>query len=217
MTIPNTSATGGPLSPVPPILPLDDAALDSVLQALVVGITSLPGSLVRPRWQPVPPKQPEPNVNWCAIGVTDSEDTDSPCISYDPVNNVEDYLDDEVFNVLASFYGPNAQAYMRLLKAGLNVPQNLEVLLQYSIRFTGRGAGRTASELVNQQWRRRYDLPLSFRRRISLVYGVENILSATVNLIDDTVVDDVIQVEQNEPPPGVGFVFGESDFGEGVF
>jgi len=50
--------------------PLMDAALDAVFQALVVGITGLPGTLVRPRWQPVPPTQPSVTTNWAAIGVT---------------------------------------------------------------------------------------------------------------------------------------------------
>lgn len=203
MATPNTSATGGVLSPIAPIIPVDDDALDAVFQVLVTSITGLPGNYVRPRWQPVPQKQPEPNVNWCAIGVVDADDTDCPWIVYDPANNQEDYLDDETVDVMASFYGPSAQQFRRFMCAGINIPQNTEQLLAYAIRFTGRGPMRMMSELVNQQWRRRYDVMFSFRRRISLSYGVENLLSSTINLIDDTVVNDLISVTPGTSTAGL--------------
>src|SRR4051812_9766277 len=55
----NDSSTGGYLSPVVASSALQDAALDALLQQMVAGITGLPGNMVRPRWQPVTPKQPE--------------------------------------------------------------------------------------------------------------------------------------------------------------
>jgi hypothetical protein len=56
-----------------PYAPLEDDDLDNAFQGLVVGITGLDQSLVRPRWQSNPPKQPEPTIDWCAIGVTSSQ------------------------------------------------------------------------------------------------------------------------------------------------
>lgn len=192
----NTSATGGPLSPQPP-LPLDDAALDAVFQQLVVGVTGLPGNLVRPRWQPEVPKQPEPGVNWCAIGVPEVDQDDGPWLVYDPVRNQETYWDHEVLSVLATFYGPNAQSFARLLRAGLNVPQNTEELLPYGIRYLDCGPIRAMNELQNQQWVRRQDIALQFRRKVVMTFAVENILIADIHLQDDTVVNDTIIV-----PPG---------------
>jgi hypothetical protein len=198
VTIANTSATGGPLSPLTDVisLPLDDVALDAVFQTLVVDLTGLSGDLVRPRWQSNVPKQPEPNVNWCAIGVTDVQQDDGPWLVYDPVTNTEQYWDHELVNVLASFYGPNSQGFARLLRAGLNVPQNTEELLPYAIRYISCGPIRQAPELVNQQWIRREDLSLQFRRKVTMIYGVENILVADIHLQDDTVVNDIIIVPQ---------------------
>lgn len=202
----NTSATGGVLFPIGP-LPLDDVELDAVFQTLVTGITQLDGSLVRPRWQiaaDVPgglggtPKQPEPSVNWCAIGVVNVKQSAGPWLVYDDASNTELYWDHEELTVLATFYGPRSQSFMRLLRAGLNVPQNTESLLPYMIRYVGCGPIRTVPELVNQQWIRRQDISLEFRRKVIMTYGIENILISEIDLIDDTgAVDDVIIV-----PPG---------------
>src|ERR1022692_10145 len=71
-----TASPNGPgafLAPTSGFLNAEDDALDALLQGLVVGVTAIPGNLVRPRWQPVPPPQPDQNTNWCAIGVVDEE------------------------------------------------------------------------------------------------------------------------------------------------
>src|SRR5574340_383319 len=87
----NTSATGGYLSPDASALPLEGDALDALLQGMVVGITGLPGAMVRPRWQSVVPKQPEPTVDWCAIGITTSDRTDYPVEEHDGTGDGELY------------------------------------------------------------------------------------------------------------------------------
>jgi hypothetical protein len=193
------------LSPLPP-LPIDDVDLDAVFQTLVTQITGLDGTLVRPRWQTATdvagnlgglPKQPEPSVNWCAIGVMAVEQSPGPWLSYNTLTLQEFYWDHESLDLLASFYGPNSQQYARLLRAGLNVPQNTEQLLQYMIRYVGCGPIRTLPDLVNQQWIRRQDISLQFRRKVEMVYGTNYIDIAEINLIDDTIVDDTIIV-----PPG---------------
>jgi hypothetical protein len=78
----NTSATGGLLAPVAEVPPLTDDALDALFQVAVSGITGISGALVRPRWQPTPPKHPEPSVDWCAIGITDITPDDGPSIQH---------------------------------------------------------------------------------------------------------------------------------------
>ncbi|WP_217284496.1 phage neck terminator protein [Pseudomonas nitroreducens] len=78
----NTSASGGYLTPAGAPTPADEA-LEDILQPMVVGITGLPGKMVRPRWQPGNPKQPEPNVNWCAIGVMHTKQDANPAIEHD--------------------------------------------------------------------------------------------------------------------------------------
>lgn len=183
----NTSATGGYISPVAPSTALFDDALDALLQQAVVGITGLAGSLVRPRWQPVVPKQPDPTVDWCAIGVTDDTPMDYPAETHDGTGNGSDTQQQwEEFIVLASFYGPNNMANASQLRRGLYVAQNREALQLAGIDLVEAGKVVTAPDLVNQQWIKRRDITLRFRRAVASIYPVLNILSADDTLVTDT-------------------------------
>lgn len=178
--MPNTSASGGYLSPVG-AAPADDLELDVLLQDAVVGVTGLPGAMVRPRWQPVTPRQPEPAENWCAIGVTDEQPENTPSIEHDPAANGPDVMTRHpVFEVLASFYGPASGHYAALLRDGLYIPQNRETLRTAGIALVSIGATISAPDLVNQQWIRRKDVRITLRRVIVRTYPVLNILSAEV-------------------------------------
>lgn len=193
----NDTSTGGVLTPSAP-LPVDDDALDAVLQALVSSITGLDGSLVRPRWQAVIPKQPDPSVNWCAIGIVSSTEQNFPSYSFDQAALVGTLVAHEEMQALASFYGPQAKGYAQLLRNGLKVPQNTEQLIPFQMRYIDSGAMRNAPEFVNEQWIKRQDLPMRFRRKLSYTLAVTTIQAAEVDLTDDTgVVNEKIIV-----PPG---------------
>ncbi len=193
-----TSATGGVLPPVPP-LPIDDEALDAVFQSLVASITGLDGTLVRPRWQPVPPKQPPPATNWCAVAVVNVQPDAGPWIDYIAATNTSIEWDHEELTLLVSFYGPNAASFARLLRLGIAIPQNWESLTAQQIAYVTCDAIRKVPELVNQQWIIRQDLSLTFRRKVEMTYAVQNLLLADINLIDDTTVDDTIIVPPGSP------------------
>jgi hypothetical protein len=154
---------------VPPA-PVEGDDLDDVLQAMIVGITGLEADLVRPRWQPVVPKQPEPGTDWCSIGVVSSTPDANAYVQHlsgisisQPAGDLSQRHED--LEVLVSFYGPNAKA----------------------------------PEFINQQWIRRWDSAISFRRMVARAYLVNNILSAEIDLKDDTGhIDRVVNV----PPDG---------------
>lgn len=187
----------------PPPAPLEDAALDAALQASIVGITGLDGSLVRPRWQNPPPKQPDPSVDWCAVGVLAFTSDAGPYITHisgplttDPSADFE--LRHEEFEVLTSFYGPNARKYTAILRDGLGIPQNLEPLKAQGLYFVESLPQRVAPEFLNQQWVRRVDMGLRLRRMVSRAYGINNILTADVHIEDDSGhIDETVIV-----PPG---------------
>lgn len=184
--MPNDSSTGGYLSPVAPSSALFDAALDAVLQQMVAGITGLPGPMVRPRWQPIVPKQPEPSVDWCAIGVVSFDPSDYPAESHDGTGGGSDTQQAwEEFTVLASFYGPAGMLNASLLRRGVYVAQNREPLQAAGMDVVDAGKTTTAPDLVNQQWVRRFDIPLRLRRKVQTTYPVLNIASA-----DDAIVTD---------------------------
>jgi hypothetical protein len=183
----NTSATGGYLAPTAPVPP-DDDALDDLLQALVAGVSGLPGNLVRPRWQPTVPKQPEPSVNWCALGVTEQENDAGPAIQHDPAaEGHDDYQRHQDIRLLCTFYGPAAKGYAQRLADGLSIPQNREQLRLNDMAFVSAGEIRAAPDFVNQQWVRRYDVTVLLRRKITRTYPVLNLLSAQVSTETDSV------------------------------
>lgn len=195
--MPNTSATGGVLLPLG-APPADDDALDALLQAAIASITGLDGTLVRPRWQPSVPKQPEAAVNWCAIGVMFSQPDNDAWIALDPANPLQSlYYRHEAFECLASFYGPQSKQYAATLRDGLEIDQNRETLAANAIAYVGVGVLRSIPELVNQQWIKRTDLTIDFRRKVTRTYAIESLLAAGIDLTDDTSVNDVIAV-----PPG---------------
>lgn len=174
----NDSSTGGFIPPASSPAPLADAALDNLFQQLVVGVTGLPGSLVRPRWQPVVPKQPDPSTNWCAIGVTLLSPDDYPSEVHNGTGNGSDTQSDhESINVTASFYGPNAMANAKQLRSGLYVAQNRDTLVAAGLNLKEARQLIQAPDLVNEQWIRRWDLTIVFRRQSIYTYSILNIAS----------------------------------------
>lgn len=179
----NTSATGGYVQPVSTVTPEEDLPLDVILQGMVAGITGLDGAMVRPRWQPVQPRVPEADVTWCALGVTLIRPDDNAAITHDPTGDGADNLvRHEDIELLATFYGPQAAMRAAMLRDGLQIAQNREALTASGIGFVTAGDLRAVPELVNQQWIRRQDLPITLRRIVRRTYPVLNILSAPVSI-----------------------------------
>lgn len=183
----NSSATGGYLTPVSP-RPAEDDELADALQAMVVGITALPASLVRPRWQVIPPKQPANNVDWCAIGPM-GDDPAAGRISSRHIADGEgssETIHDTTFNVRASFYGPNASGFAKLLRDGLMIAQNREELFRQGMALVASpGATTKTAELVNNQFVGRCDISFDIRRRVSRVWAIKTALGAAGVTISD--------------------------------
>ncbi len=176
----NDSSTGGYVQPqgTPP---LEDAALDAVLQGMVVGVTNLPGQLVRPRWQPVPPSQPSPSTNWCAIGAIQRDPLDYPENRYQqgaaPDGSQDTILQlfQEELECLASFYGPNCNGIASQFRSAMYIRQNWETLEAQGIALKTFGSVTHVPELVNTQWLQRCDLPFTLRRVLQRTYPVRPI------------------------------------------
>jgi hypothetical protein len=174
-----TSATGGYLTPTTP-LPLDDEELGRRLSNLVAGVTGLPGSMVRPRWQPVAPPLPLPSQDWAAVGVISyPSGSGAPQAIHIPDGDGHDLqVRDEEIDCLASFYGPHCSALARLCRTGLWVPQNWEQLLPLGMNLRDTGAITIVPENINEAWYRRADLSFTLVQDLRRAYAVLNILSA---------------------------------------
>lgn len=203
----NTSATGGYLGPAVTTPPTEDGDLDAQLQAMVVGITGLDGTLVRPRWQPTDPKQPERTVNWCSIGEQSSTPDDGPYIHHNSGTGIDDLTANdevqrhEIIEVLASFYGPNCYSYACLLRDGLSVGQNRETLTAQGIGLVSVGKCLSLPEILNQGWIRRVDLPITLRRINARNYPILNIRSSSGQIEADRDGTIVVTLFDVEPLP----------------
>lgn len=190
------------MSAVLPMGTTTDAALDATFQAFISGVTGLPGDNVRPRWQQIPPPQPDISIDWCAFGIIDTRPIYGAQITSNPPgendNGSINYALHESIDLLVTFYGPDAGNYAWLLRDGAQIPQNLQGLESVGMGYVESGPIRTVSELVNQQWLRRVDIPLYLRRVVTRVYAIPNVAVTQIDLIDDTGhVNRVIPV----PPP----------------
>lgn len=186
----NTTATGGYLSPLVQSPPLEDSGLDAFFQQMVAGITGLPGNMVRPRWQPYVPKQPEPSIDWCAIGITIIEPDAGPYIVHDGAANAGLGLDHmqrhESIDLACTFYGPQAATYAAIFRDGIALPPNTDILRQNGMGLVECGEFRAVPDIVNQQWIRRYDIVPRFRRQVLRDYPVLNIVSVPDQITADT-------------------------------
>jgi hypothetical protein len=201
----NTSTELGFLTPTSG--PIEDPALTNALQATVVAITGLPATLVRPRWQAVPPNQPPANTNWCAIGVTEHTPDDFPYIEHDPTGNSgngQDIIHDwETLTVVTSFYGPNSSANAGILRRGLNIGQNRDTLANISVKVTSIGGQTVVPDLINMQYIDHIDVTIMMTRENIARFNVYSLLSAdTSNVIADP---SIIE--------SVGFILLESGAG----
>jgi hypothetical protein len=180
----NDSSTGGFLTPTS-TAPQTDDVLDDILQAIVVGITGLSGPLVRPRWQQNPPKEPEPGVNWIALGITNTRSDTFPTKTKYPDGSYQ-LKRNEYHTVLVSAYGPNSQQYLGYLRDGLFISQNLDSLRAVNANVTYVGDVKPLPEYVNTVWRRRYDLPIYISRQVIREYAILDIASAKITLLTET-------------------------------
>lgn len=182
--MPNDSSTGGYLAPASS--PEYDAALDRILQSTVVGIVGIAGTLVRPRWQPIVPNMPEPEVNWAAIGVTMIAPDVYSYKKHDPADEGSLLLEqDEVISALVSFYGPASMSNCRKYRDGLEVSQNREALNNSGITLTVVGDAVSVPVLMAQKWQRRVDVDVTFRRRTLRSYQELTITSGQAGLVTE--------------------------------
>lgn len=189
------SSVAGYLSPSATPAPLEDDALDTFLHDLLVGVTGLPGDMIRPRWQPEPPTQPARDVDWMAFGVMD-EDPDTYSAVIHNANGSDEMQRHENFSVLISSYGLNARANLGLLRDGIQLEQNRAILSANIMGLVETGRVITAPALVKDGWLRRFDMTMVLRRQVRRIYSVKNL--ASMDGILDT---EVIQTSIDVSPP----------------
>lgn len=182
------SAEAGFLAPTPSATG-DDLALDIILQSWIVGITGLPGPMVRPRWQPAPPPMPDQGVNWCAVGLMSTNRDANAWFGHNPLNagglgdsTMQRHQD---LDVLATFYGTNAGQYGSVFADGAQVEQNRDVLTLNGIALVESGLAQVVPDLINAIWVRRVDVRVSLRQQITRTYPIRTVLTAPIKLTNN--------------------------------
>lgn len=156
--------------------PEGDAFID-ILQPAVIGIVGLAGKFVRPLWQIDPPILPGPAVDWCAIGMRNFKPDSDAVVT----TSGEDGLlqRNESGELLASFYGPTGERNCGLLRDGLQIPFNREVLRGQGITIQAEGDTLHVPELIDDRWYDRHDITFTIGREIRRAYRILSFISAT--------------------------------------
>lgn len=192
----NDSTVAGPLAPIAGgPAPLEGAALNDFLQGFIAGLTGLDGTLVRPRWQAEPPNIPPAATAWAAVGVNVRPGDTFAYIEHDgayvdPVSGVSgrDIVHQhETLDLLCSFYdlGTDSQAdnLASILRQGLQLDQNLELLGLNSFGLVACGDPLPVPTIFKTRWLYRVDMPIELRREITRAYAVRNLAGAGATVI----------------------------------
>lgn len=187
------SSTAGFLAPAGPPAPepIDGGTLNDFLQAIFAGITGLDGTMVRPAFQPEPGNVPDAGVAWMAFQYTARPADMFPAIVHHPDGSgFDEFQRHEELHLLCSFYDLGssglADYYCAILRDGIMLPQNFEVLTRAGMGLAMVGDKTVVPVLMKMRWQYRVDLPLIVRRAVVRYYNVLNLLQASGTITTDT-------------------------------
>lgn len=174
----NNSTTGGYIKPSSTQGFPRNLTLTQFLQTVFVGLTGIDGTLVRPKWQPEPLKQPDLTVNWMAYGVTATTPDANAYLGVNDDGLSSTMQRHALLEVQCSFYGPQAQEYADLVRDGFQIPQNRSALKSANMGFVEVGPAQHIPDLVNERFINRVEMGVFLRRETIRTYPILTLLSA---------------------------------------
>lgn len=170
----NNSSTGGYILPAPPAPLPSNLTFKQFLQTAFVGISGLDPTLVRPKWEINPAKQPDVGINWLAIGIGTKRSNyniyNGSAVVNSQIVNVSSRHED--IEVKCSFYGPNSDDYVDVVVDGFQIQQNLEALATAFMGFVYTSEAIRVPDFVNERWIDRYEMSVFLRRERLRTYPI---------------------------------------------
>ena len=186
-----TSAKAGIILPTPTTPALITAppnlTLIQFIQTLLVGLSGINGTLVRPEWQPEELKQPDIGIDWVAFGIkTNSPDANA----YQQVNDGTVSLGrQETLTIGLLVYGPNAMNSIALIRDGFEIPQNLASLKRADMGYVDITDAQHMPDLINERWFDRYVCDVILHRYIRRTYPILDFVSVSGTVYTQTASD----------------------------
>lgn len=153
--------------------------VEQVIHDLILGLTDIPGDLIRPVWQEEQPQQPTILTNWCAFGFTEFRNQWLPIKDYSSGTQMTMM---EFFTCALWMYGPQAVNNCALIRDSLFISRNREALLAVGTKFIDTSAIRRIPELINTKMYERAYMEIELVRGVYRNYNIQEITGGSVAL-----------------------------------
>jgi len=165
---------------------LNDLLLRRLLNLLVSGIvTEIKPENVRPRWQPDPANQPGFDIDWAAIGVL-RKTRDAMTAEIHISDTQSQVYRSQILEILASFYGPNAEANSEVFAMGLGLAQNREQIFLNGFGLIDVNESVNVPFLVKgTRWLSGWDVGFRMRRQQIYTFDVPSLAKAVGTITTD--------------------------------
>lgn len=173
----NTSATGGILNQTSG--PISGVDLRRFIGTLLVGVSGLAATLVRPAWQKNPPQMPDVDTNWLAFAIVNISSLGASYLTEAANGSKATQSKHEKLDINLTFYGPDCLAIATAVRDALEITQNTENLLKSKMAVVNFGDVVHAPELVNGHWFDRCDAVLTLHREVLREYAILNFINST--------------------------------------
>lgn len=174
----------------------EGTSFEDWLHDLFAGITGMPGNLVRPSWQWTPAPRPDVNTDWMAFGINSKLSDFTPAhVHRDTGDGYDIVQEHEIVEIITTFYGPNVDYNVNILRRGLFIDQNRAAMRAAGVGLIETGIARFVPEVFNERWWSRGDMIVNLRREVRLTYPVLTILRAQGPIIANDFGSRVIQNE----------------------
>lgn len=182
----NSSMSGGYLTEVK--APIEGKELQRFIQQFLMGVSGLPGSLVRPAYQQEPAAWPDVDTDWLAFWEKDRTTTGyvTEIIAQEVIKPHKHKTVSHVeMSIQLAAYGPMAASIISRIRDGIQLSQNRDVLHTKGFAVVNlQSLGFIGDQTPDNEYLNRWDGVLTLRREevrefdISTFLGADGIIAA---------------------------------------